>query len=122
MGIAIISEPGNDGCVFYTLPSGWQMVDASWRADLPYFYILDNDKMKRVNISGSWKGVYDNKLRMEIKTDLPFEKYVVPESNIIEESQTSIGNMAGTFAEAFDPQHRPFKKATQTTRAEPYRT
>lgn len=122
MGIAIISDRGDDGCVFYALPSGWQMVDASWRADLPYFYILDNDRMKRVSISGSWKGAYDNNLRMEIKTEPPFEKYVAPPSNIIEESQTSVGNIAGTFAEALDIQHRPSEKATQTKRAEPYIT
>ena len=52
--------------VSYDLPSGWKLVDQSDRADLPQFYIVDTEDKGRFKISGSWKGTYDNELKIYI--------------------------------------------------------
>jgi len=36
----------------------------SWRQDLPDFNIVDSDNNIRFKISGSWKGPYDNELKL----------------------------------------------------------
>lgn len=48
--------------ISYTLPSGWQLLDNSYRADIPEWYFVDTDNMCRFAITGSWKGTYDNEL------------------------------------------------------------
>ena len=84
----------------YTLPTGWKMVDNSWRQDLPEYYIVDELGLTRFCISGSWKGSYDNELRIstvhEPKLLKRREEELIP-------SETSNAAMIGKFAEALDP-------------------
>lgn len=51
--------------VTYELPEGWSMKDDSWRADLPEWYIVDQDSRIHFRISGSWKETYDNHLSIK---------------------------------------------------------
>jgi len=97
-GIAINT---GDDYVGYTLPAGWEMVDVSWRMDLPNYYMVDDQGMARFSISGSWKGTYDNYL--EIKTVQEPHKLERREKEP-EPSQTSETAM-----------REKFKKATGTT-------
>lgn len=58
-----ITTPSGDAkFVTYSLPSGWSIVDKSWRVDLPNYYIIDSCRMTRYYIHGAWKGSYDNEL------------------------------------------------------------
>jgi hypothetical protein len=66
-------EKGN--YVKFTMPTGWKMVDDSWREDLPNFYILDDEKKGRFHIHGSWKETYDNSLEMEV-CEAPYSVFV----------------------------------------------
>ena len=126
MGIEII-VPENDTeqkqqYVKYKLPEGWKMVDSSWRRDLPDFYIIDDESKKRISIFGSWKGSYDNELRLRILRDDQIELYVPPKDDTVEASETSNQNIIGQFAEAMDSQKRPYVKQTRVTRIEDYET
>jgi hypothetical protein len=98
-------EKGNP-CMYvqYTLPVGWKMVDKSWREDLPDYYIVDIESKARVSISGSWKGSYDNKLRLSILKNPIILK---PDEGKLIPSETSNYAMLGKFAEALDPLGRP---------------
>lgn len=64
-GVRLHAED-NARYVKYTLPEGWRLVDDSWRQDLPDYYLLDAENMKRFSIFGSWKGAYDNALRIRV--------------------------------------------------------
>lgn len=87
--------------VRYSLPTGWKMVDKSWRQDLPNFVIVDTDDMIRVTIQGSWKGSYDNTLDMCVN-NTPYEKLVRPTEEVIP-SETDLA----AFTERVDPLNRP---------------
>jgi hypothetical protein len=103
--------------VQYTLPSGWKMVDDSWRQDLPCFHIVDADGMIRYTVSGSWKGTYDNELHLSMKKDpIKYE----PRNAPVEASQTSTAAIAGKFAEALDPLHRPAQLPSHVSRTPDY--
>ena len=81
MGITIVEEDtGPDNAyVAYTLPKGWEMVDATeGRKDLPKFYIIDDESMIRVVIRGVWKGSYHNELSLYIRYDDNLEKWSPP--------------------------------------------
>jgi hypothetical protein len=69
LGIVVNLEDSDSGYVTYTLPSGWEMVDDSWRADLPNYFMVDASDMKFVQVNGSWKGTYDNCLTISIVTE-----------------------------------------------------
>ena len=105
--------------VTYTMPEGWRMVDDSWREDLPEFYILDTEDMKRVSIYGQWKGYGSDRLRLSI-IDEP-DKYVKPDTDVIEESETSNANLVAMFAASIDPFNRPAVEA-EVTRDPDFRT
>lgn len=80
MGITWDSE-GEDKYVTYTLPNGWQMINATtFRNDLPKWYIVDSEMRKRVCISGSWKGTYNNDLNMDVYKE-PGEILVIKDRN-----------------------------------------
>lgn len=70
-----IHEPKRD-CKYveYTLPIGWQIVDKSYRSDIPRFCIIDDQRFERIWICGSWKGAYDNELKLYCRKE-PFKKY-----------------------------------------------
>ncbi len=106
--------------VKYNLPSGWKMVDSSWRRDLPDFYIIDDKQMKRVSISGSWKGAYDNKLRLRVYSGEEIKFYEPPIDNTVECSETSNANIIGKFGEVIDEQKRPYNKQERESRFNDY--
>lgn len=67
MGIVVTPEENK----FYwlcALPDGWRWENDSARNDLPCWTVVDNQEMIRVRVVGSWKGAYDNELRLKIKT------------------------------------------------------
>jgi hypothetical protein len=97
MGVTIGEK--NEGYVRYTMPSGWKMVDQSWREDLPNFAMVDTDGNIRVTINGSWKGTYDNELHMRIAS-APFDKYEPKDEEPIMASETSESVMIAKFGEA----------------------
>lgn len=59
---------GDEGKDFisYQLPKGWKIVNHSWTQDLPEWYFLDSENMKRFIIFGSPKETYDSKLKINI--------------------------------------------------------
>ena len=122
MGIIVCNNNDNENAMYvsYTLPNGWRMVDNSFREDIPIFIIIDNKDMIRVRISGSWKGSYDNKLRMRVCDKLELEKYTKPESELINASETSGPNLIGQFAQALDPEQRPYVKTTTVNQHEDF--
>ncbi len=68
MGCTVIED---DDCrpsnyVKYILPSGWKMVDGSYRTEAPIFFIIDDKQMKRASIRGKWTGTFDNHLSLYI--------------------------------------------------------
>ena len=68
MGIIILDK--NVEYVRYSLPDGWKMVDdTTYREDLPVYHIIDDNSRIKVTISGVWKVLYDNELRMSIPYD-----------------------------------------------------
>ena len=59
----------------YVLPEKWTLKNSSSREDLPNWYFVDEKNMKRIQISGSWKGSYDNELNLRIlETPKKFEE------------------------------------------------
>lgn len=108
LGITVDLEVKTSGnppkYVEYTLPPGWKMVDDSWRADLPDYFIVDENDMKRVSVRGSWKEMYDNHLTISI-VQKP-EKLVRKNTPLIP-SETDTTAVVCKFAEALDPLKRP---------------
>ena len=125
-GIKLILENSENGEVKksryqrYTLPEGWKMVDASWRQDLPCFHIVDDNSMIRATCSGSWKGAYDNEIRLRVYKEKDWELYVKPIKDEIVASEFSDQNILGQFAEAMDPLKRPYEKTVTVTREDEY--
>lgn len=90
--------------VQYTLPDGWRMVDRSRRSDLPDFAIVDSDEMIRITIAGSWKGTYDNELRLRVEDGTA---RFMPETEPMQYEPSGEQRFAGRMAQALDPQRRP---------------
>ncbi len=67
MGVVVLVEPDKRywAC---TLPEGWRWEDESDRGDLPDWCVVDQQQRVRISVQGSWKGSYDNKLSLYIKT------------------------------------------------------
>lgn len=68
-GIRVNNEPDesyhtDQQYVTYSLPIGWRTVDNSQCAELPIFYIVDNNNMVRFSITGTWRETYDNDLHL----------------------------------------------------------
>ena len=108
MGINIIKDLKNDTktlmpYVKYTLPEGWRMVCESWRQDLPVYYIVDDSDMRRVKVSGCWKGTYDNSLRLCILEGVDITKYEPSEDKRMESSKTDAIALIPEFLEAVVP-------------------
>lgn len=61
-GITFIEGAGK--YVNYTLPDGWSLQDQSHRADIPEWFMVDNEGMCRAFIHGTWKDTYDNELHI----------------------------------------------------------
>jgi hypothetical protein len=75
MGLELDLENDSEQFIKYELPIGWRMVDCSEKQDMPDFYIIDHKKMKRISISGSWKGLHDNELILRILKDFQITLY-----------------------------------------------
>jgi hypothetical protein len=119
---ALQSQPRKCDYVRYTLPQGWRMVDNSFRQDLPEFYIIDADNMKRVSISGAWKGAYDNDLSLHVLKGDSIKAYKAPAEEMIEASETSNGNLMVMFGNAMTPERVPEMKETLTRRCVDFTT
>ena len=90
--------------ISYTLPTGWKMVDASRRQDLPIYYIVDASDMIFFEINGAWKGTYDNELYICAKKEIcKFER----RQNLMERSKTDFPGLATQIAVTVDPRHTP---------------
>lgn len=70
-----------DDYVTYVLPNGWKMKNLSYRANIPDFHIVDENRMSRYHIYGLWGGGnYDNDLKIK-KVYFPFPKKNKKENN-----------------------------------------
>lgn len=86
-------DPPKKDYVTYTLPAGWKMVNNSWREDLPDFFIIDENKMKRVSIRGSWKETYDNDIRLCILKGKDIELFVPRNKPALPSETTAVALM-----------------------------
>uniref|UniRef100_A0A6C0C6X5 Uncharacterized protein n=1 Tax=viral metagenome TaxID=1070528 RepID=A0A6C0C6X5_9ZZZZ len=120
MGIEIVPEDPPQQYVKYKLPIGWKTVDSSYRQDLPCFYIIDHENMKRISIHGAWKGTYDNELSLHVLSEI--ESYVSPANKKIGVSQTSDTKIMGNFMACIDPLKRPSSFQEQVDRHNDYET
>lgn len=93
----------NGQYVTYSLPTGWQMVNDSEREDIPWYYLLDQEKKKRFRIQGQWKG-YDSDYLMWFIEENP--KVYTRTSNTMEQSQTSDHALTLKLMEHLDPLKR----------------
>ena len=96
-GIVLNNAKNSERYITYVLPTGWDMVDCSWREDLPIWHIVDQNDMKRYSITGAWKGAYDNALEIH---DCPGDEKI---ERTIEPAEPSETSPAARVAEAVDP-------------------
>lgn len=99
-----VNDESDQEYVTYSLPGGWRTVDNSFMAEYPEFYIVDNNNMVKFKIYGSWKGNYENYLRI-LTIDKPYE--FKPRQEKIIPSRTDTAAVMGTFLQAIDEEHRP---------------
>jgi len=100
----IVEDNEKEAYLPYKLPSGFRMVDDSWREDLPVFHIVNQNNLILFTIRGSWKGSYDNHITIHVASG---SDIFVPKSEPLEKSETSGIVMMGNILQAVDPQHRP---------------
>lgn len=99
-GIVLNNAENSERYITYVLPTGWDIVDCSWREDLPIWHIVDQNDMKRYSVTGSWKGTHDNVLKIRI---CPGDEKIKRTTEPAEPSETSPAALAARVAEALDP-------------------
>jgi hypothetical protein len=97
MGITIGDEI--EGYALYTMPEGWKMKSKTIREDMPNFVMVDSNGDIRVEVSGVWKGTYDNKLWLMIKK-APYTTFEHREIEIVK-SETSCSAITDKLVTAF---------------------
>lgn len=95
-GVKFGPRSDEDGMCEYTLPSGWKMMDKSFRQDMPEWFMVDENGFTRARIMGTWKGTYDNRLRI---VECPMEAFESPTSPAIP-SETDGPAVAARIANA----------------------
>lgn len=68
-GLGFVFGEEEGGYVSLKLPEGFSWKDNSYRADIPEWYVIDESGKAILSVSGSWKGTYDNQLRMAVHVD-----------------------------------------------------
>lgn len=73
MGVIIDYDSAKDethpGYLSYTVPDGWQVVDAGHKPELPDYRMIDENGVTRVIFRGVWNGALDNELYLIIPAD-----------------------------------------------------
>ena len=82
--------------VTYTLPSGWNIVNASWRQDLPNWHIIDEHNIIQYSISGAWKETYDNDIKLYNGSKTKYVEKTTPQIP----SETSTVAILGNICDA----------------------
>ena len=98
-GINVHEKTSESKYVTYSLPPGWKMVDDSLRQDIPVYYILDEQDMRRYSVKGSWKEIHENELFLS-KVSMP-EKHV-PRKELVKTNQTSAVALMKEYADVDD--------------------
>ena len=94
-----LDDDGSD-YITYTMPDGWRLVDDSWRADLPCRHFVDAKNIKRITVQGSWKGTYDNELRIYIADNTLY----TPRNEEVIPSETDANAMIKKLEDSGNPQ------------------
>lgn len=84
LGISIYPEEPADQFVRFGLPPGWKIVNDSPQPSSPSFYIIDETRLIRVAIYGTWYESFyesdDNNLSLRVLEETDIKRYDLNEN------------------------------------------